>query len=236
MPTRSPPGALAALVGDDVARAVPRRQSSARTCHSTRPRPPARCRRWPTGSPSSCPGTRASIVARAGSRSSSTAAYEDAREAMPRRSPAAPGGDDVAIICRNTTEAINHLAYRLAARAGRRRRHHGGRAPRQPAPVGALARGGYVECGADGTFDVDAVVRGARRPPRAAAAGHHRRVERHRLAPAARRDHRRRPRARRAGRSSTPPSSPPTGRCRAGADFVVVERPQDVRAVRRRRR
>src|SRR5215469_97705 len=44
-----------------------------------------------------------------------TAAYEDARTAAlsfarPARPPA---GDDVAIICRNTTEALNHLAYRL---------------------------------------------------------------------------------------------------------------------------
>src|SRR5438309_11903293 len=43
-----------------------------------------------------------------------TAAYEDARTAALRfagRDGAA--ADDVAIICRNTTEAINHLAYRL---------------------------------------------------------------------------------------------------------------------------
>jgi selenocysteine lyase/cysteine desulfurase len=41
-----------------------------------------------------------------------TAAYEDARSAA-LRFAGRVGRDDVAIICRNTTEAINHLAYRL---------------------------------------------------------------------------------------------------------------------------
>jgi len=44
-----------------------------------------------------------------------TAAYEDAREAI-RRFAGRSDRDDVAIICRNTTEAINHLAYRLPLR------------------------------------------------------------------------------------------------------------------------
>ena len=42
----------------------------------------------------------------------STDAYEGARDAVLRFAHR-QGGDDVAIICRNTTEAINHLAYRL---------------------------------------------------------------------------------------------------------------------------
>ena len=41
-----------------------------------------------------------------------TAEYEQAREAI-MRFAGRSGRDDVAIICRNTTEAINHLAYRL---------------------------------------------------------------------------------------------------------------------------
>src|SRR5687767_846202 len=41
-----------------------------------------------------------------------TAAYESARAAF-EEFAGRRGGDDVAIICRNTTEAINHLAYRL---------------------------------------------------------------------------------------------------------------------------
>jgi selenocysteine lyase/cysteine desulfurase len=39
-------------------------------------------------------------------------AYEDARQAI-LTFAGRSGTDDVAIICRNTTEAINHLAYRL---------------------------------------------------------------------------------------------------------------------------
>ena len=42
----------------------------------------------------------------------STDAYETAREDA-LRFAGRDGRDDVAIICRNTTEAINHLAYRL---------------------------------------------------------------------------------------------------------------------------
>ena len=41
-----------------------------------------------------------------------TAEYEQARQAI-MRFAGRSGRDDVAIICRNTTEAINHLAYRL---------------------------------------------------------------------------------------------------------------------------
>src|SRR4029077_794967 len=49
----------------------------------------------------------------AGCRSSvSNAAYEGAREAAMRFAGRDPDRD-VAIVCRNTTEAINHLAYRL---------------------------------------------------------------------------------------------------------------------------
>ena len=42
-----------------------------------------------------------------------TADYEEARAAALAFAGKAGRGDDVAIICRNTTEAINHLAYRL---------------------------------------------------------------------------------------------------------------------------
>ena len=49
------------------------------------------------------------------------------------------GGDsgNVAVICRNATEAINNLAYRLRPGPWRRRSHHGGRALLQPAALGA---------------------------------------------------------------------------------------------------
>src|SRR6516225_2925417 len=88
-----------------------------------------------------------------------TAAYEDARAAA--LSFARPGrpaaGDDVAIICRNTTEALNHLAYRL--RLSRQdvvvttvAEHHANLLPWSRA---ATCR--YVECEPDGTFTLDAV-------------------------------------------------------------------------------
>jgi len=88
-----------------------------------------------------------------------TAAYEDARAAAlsfarPGRRPA---GDDVAIICRNTTEALNHLAYRL--RLSRQDvvvttvvEHHANLLPWSRA---ATCR--HVECGPDGTVSVGAV-------------------------------------------------------------------------------
>jgi selenocysteine lyase/cysteine desulfurase len=91
-----------------------------------------------------------------------TAAYEDARAAamaFAGRVPS-PGGrnGDVAIICRNTTEALNHLAYRL----GLARddvvvttvvEHHANLLPWARA---ATCR--YVECGRDGTFTGSNVV------------------------------------------------------------------------------
>jgi selenocysteine lyase/cysteine desulfurase len=68
-----------------------------------------------------------------------------------------PARDDVAIICRNTTEALNHLAYRL--RLSRDDvvvttvvEHHANLLPWSRA---ATCR--YVECRPDGTFSVAAV-------------------------------------------------------------------------------
>ena len=50
----------------------------------------------------------------AGFRSrTATAAYERARQAVLAFAGRPPDGPDVAILCRNTTEAINQLAYRL---------------------------------------------------------------------------------------------------------------------------
>ena len=87
----------------------------------------------------------------------STAEYEEARQAVlgfARRE----GSDDVAIICRNTTEAINHLAYRLRLRPDdvvvtTVVEHHA-----NLLPWARLAERRYVECGPAGTFDVDDVV------------------------------------------------------------------------------
>ena len=87
----------------------------------------------------------------------STTAYEDGRDAA-LRFAGRHGRDDVAIICRNTTEAINHLAYRLDL--GRDDvvvttvvEHHA-----NLLPWARVASPRYVECDARGTFDAAAVV------------------------------------------------------------------------------
>ena len=88
----------------------------------------------------------------------STAAYEAARAAALRFAGRSPDGDDVAIICRNTTEAINHLAYRLGLAADdvvvtTVVEHHV-----NLLPWARLCQRRYVECGSDGTFTPDAVT------------------------------------------------------------------------------
>jgi selenocysteine lyase/cysteine desulfurase len=82
----------------------------------------------------------------------STAAYEVARAAALTFAGRPPDGDDVAILCRNTTEAINHLAYRLGLGADdvvvtTVVEHHA-----NLLPWARLCRRRYVECGPDGTF------------------------------------------------------------------------------------
>ncbi len=84
-----------------------------------------------------------------------TEAYEAARAAALCFAGRARDGDDVAIICRNTTEAINHLAYRL--RLGPDDvvvttvvEHHA-----NLLPWARLCRRRFVECRPDGTFDLD---------------------------------------------------------------------------------
>jgi selenocysteine lyase/cysteine desulfurase len=107
----------------------------------------------------------------------STAAYEGAREAMLRfagrdakcpddRGPDDRARDDIAIICRNTTEALNHLAYRLRLAPDdvvvtTVVEHH---ANLLPWSRSATCR--YVECEADGTFSVEAVVSALSASPR----------------------------------------------------------------------
>ncbi len=94
-----------------------------------------------------------------------TAAYEAAREDIlefcGRR-----GTGDIAIVCRNTTEALNHLAFQL--RLGPDDvvvttvvEHHA-----NLLPWGRTARRRYVECGRDGTFGIDDVVRALDGDPR----------------------------------------------------------------------
>ncbi len=88
-----------------------------------------------------------------------TEAYEDAR-VRALRFAGREDGSDTAIICRNTTEAINHLAYRLRLQPDdvvltTVLEHHA-----NLLPWARYARRRYVECGADGTFGVDDVVAG----------------------------------------------------------------------------
>src|SRR5947208_8968020 len=86
-----------------------------------------------------------------------TAEYEEARAAAVTFAGRA-ARDDVAIICRNTTEGINHLAYRLRLERDdvvvtTVVEHHA-----NLLPWARVARRRYVECGPAGTFDVDDVT------------------------------------------------------------------------------
>jgi selenocysteine lyase/cysteine desulfurase len=103
-----------------------------------------------------------------------TAAYEDARAAALRFAGRDPDGGDVAIICRNTTEAVNHLAYRLRLAPDdivvtTVVEHHA-----NLLPWGRVARRRYVECDGDGTFtveDVEAALAAAPTPRLLAVTG-----------------------------------------------------------------
>jgi selenocysteine lyase/cysteine desulfurase len=95
-----------------------------------------------------------------------TAAYEQARAAALSFAGRTDDGDDVAIICRNTTEAINHLAYRLRLEPDdvvvtTVVEHHA-----NLLPWARLCRRRFVECGRDGTFDLDSVVEALTQDPR----------------------------------------------------------------------
>jgi selenocysteine lyase/cysteine desulfurase len=86
-----------------------------------------------------------------------TAAYEEARQAVLTFAGRDPDGTDVAILCRNTTEALNHLAYRLRLEptdvvVTTVVEHHA-----NLLPWGRVAARRYVECGPEGTFTIEAV-------------------------------------------------------------------------------
>jgi len=88
-----------------------------------------------------------------------TAAYEEARESAHRFARRPAGADDVVVLVRNTTEAINHLAYRLGLGPAdvvvtTVVEHHA-----NLLPWARVATRRWVECGTDGTFGVDDVVR-----------------------------------------------------------------------------
>lgn len=95
-----------------------------------------------------------------------TEAYELARVAALEFASRDPDGDDIAVICRNTTEAINHLAYRLRLQPDDTIvttviEHHA-----NLLPWARMCRRRFVECGLDGTFEVDAVVEALTAAPR----------------------------------------------------------------------
>ena len=94
-----------------------------------------------------------------------TAAYEEAREAV-LAFAGRSGPGDLAIICRNTTEAINHLAYRLRLSADdvvvtTVVEHHA-----NLLPWARVAERRFVECGMEGTFTPEAVVAALDREPK----------------------------------------------------------------------
>lgn len=93
----------------------------------------------------------------------STSEYEEARRAV--LAFAGRNEDDIAIFCRNTTDAINHLAYRLRLTKDdivltTVIEHHA-----NLLPWSRVATCRFVECGAEGTFEVEAVERALSKPP-----------------------------------------------------------------------
>ena len=87
-----------------------------------------------------------------------TADYEAARDAAHRFAGRSRDGDDVVILVRNTTEAINHLAYRLRLDphdvvATTVVEHHA-----NLLPWARVAQRRWVECDSDGTFGLDDVT------------------------------------------------------------------------------
>jgi selenocysteine lyase/cysteine desulfurase len=94
-----------------------------------------------------------------------TEAYESAR-ASALEFCGTGRSDAVAILCRNTTEAINHLAYRLRLEHDdvvltTVVEHHA-----NLLPWGRVAFRRYIECSEEGTFGLDEVVEGLEADPR----------------------------------------------------------------------
>jgi len=95
-----------------------------------------------------------------------TSAYEQARAAALAFAGRTDADGDIAIFCRNTTEAINHLAYRLRLAptdvvVTTVIEHHA-----NLLPWARLCERRFVECGIDGTFTADAVTAALEASPR----------------------------------------------------------------------
>jgi selenocysteine lyase/cysteine desulfurase len=95
-----------------------------------------------------------------------TNAYEEARLAALRFAGRPADGDDIAVMVRNTTEAVNHLAYRFPLAPDdvvvtTVVEHHA-----MLLPWGRRCQRRFVECGSDGTFSVDDVIAALDASPR----------------------------------------------------------------------
>ena len=95
-----------------------------------------------------------------------THAYEAARAAALRFAGRADRTGDIAIFCRNTTEAINHLAYRLRLAPTdvvltTVVEHHANLLPWR-----RVSRARFVECDRSGTFSVDDIIVALEESPR----------------------------------------------------------------------
>jgi selenocysteine lyase/cysteine desulfurase len=105
----------------------------------------------------------------AGYKSQASAiAYQCARLAALTFAGRDTASDDVAMFCRDATEAIRHLAYRLQLSKDdvvitTAAEHHA-----NLLPWSRTATCRYVECGKDGTFDTEDVVAALNQRPRAA--------------------------------------------------------------------
>jgi len=96
----------------------------------------------------------------------STDEYEAARAAALAFAGRARDGSEVAIFCRNTTEAINHLVYRLRLRPDdvvvtTVVEHHA-----NLLPWARACQRRFVECGTDGTFTLNDVIAQLETTPR----------------------------------------------------------------------
>ena len=100
-----------------------------------------------------------SVCGGAGYKSQASAlAYESARLAALAFAGRGPDSHDVAVICRSTTEAINHLAFRLGLSGGDVVVTTVAEHDSNLLPWGRLAARRYIECGKDGTFTPEDVT------------------------------------------------------------------------------
>src|SRR5581483_6455739 len=91
------------------------------------------------------------------------AAYEEARASLLRF--AGRADTDTAIICRNTTEAINHLASRLGLESRDVVLTTVAEHSANLLPWGRVAQRRYIECDQDGLFSIEEVIAGLEQRP-----------------------------------------------------------------------